>query len=119
MSSESCSICGGDRRYTNAFGSTTACPACCGMSGSGIHDVTKTKPEHYRKSNIAQGKLTRPQHAISTKGIELENVIKTCTKLSNDSKKKLIDQVIDFELERGGLTDTFKKKIKKIINNST
>src|ERR1700733_14996353 len=55
VSDEPCGVCGGDRRIGNSFGLTTTCPSCHGSGrkaeAHGFHDVTKTKPSHYRQTN--------------------------------------------------------------------
>lgn len=110
-----CSVCGGDKQYRNAFGSVTSCPGCRGTGvahtqiGLGSVDVTKTKT---KRSNVIQPKPARPTRPFSIKGINLETLINS-SNLSADARKKLLDQIIDFEIEKGSLTETARKKIWK------
>ena len=56
MQGEVCRLCGGDGRIGNALGGSSAtCPSCHGSGrraewSPGFHDVTKTKPSHYRQA---------------------------------------------------------------------
>jgi hypothetical protein len=58
MDGELCRLCGGDGRIGNALGGSSAtCPGCHGSgrradTSGGFHDVTKTKPSHYRSAVV-------------------------------------------------------------------
>jgi hypothetical protein len=115
---ESCGICGGDRRIGNSFGLTTTCPACHGsgrrVETTGFHDVTKTKPSHYRGTNKVQvaEKATWP---VTFEGGKLAEEVKSCASCSADTKGKLVREIIDHESSHGLVTQTFVKKVRKQI----
>jgi hypothetical protein len=113
-SDDSCVVCGGDRIYTNAFGSRTACPGCGGTGkknrfvGLGNKDVTKTK---VRGSNSAT-KPPRPTHPTSALGLKLEGMVQK-QQMSTDKRSRIINQIIDFEETKGSVTQTFFTKVRK------
>ena len=117
MEYETCRICGGDGRVSNAFGgSSTACPGCHGTgrrstSETLFHDVTKTKPSHHHPANkpAAAAKATWP---TTHGGAELANEVKASS-ASDDFKAKLIREIIEYEGSHGKCTQTFTKKIRK------
>lgn len=116
MEHETCGICGGDGRISNAFGgSSTACPGC---SGSGrrtqgeslFRDVTKTKPSHHRApSKTAAVVSTWPS---TPGGAALATDIKGSSAAELD-KSRLVREIIDYEGSHGSLTQTFTRKIRK------
>ena len=72
MEGETCRVCGGDGRIGNALGRSTAtCPGCHGSGrraeeSARFHDVTKTKPSHYRPAAVVgaqagRGARSRPR----------------------------------------------------------
>jgi RecJ-like exonuclease len=120
MSSETCGICGGDGRIANSFSGTDArCPACHGTgrkSEEGVfHDVTKTKPSHYRQTNKAGTPVEKPNWPSTFEGGQLANEVKDCPGLSNDTKTKLTREIMDHEATHGKCTQTFIKKIRKQV----
>jgi hypothetical protein len=123
MAAETCGICGGDGRIGNAFGLTTTCPGCHGSGKrssepTGFHDVTKTKPSHHRQPNavaVAQ-KQTWP---ATFEGGQLATEVRDSASCSNDSKAKLIREIIDYEGSHGACTQTFIKKIRKQVRPRT
>lgn len=117
MERESCGICGGDGRVSNAFGgSSTSCPSCNGTgrrvaSSTVFRDVTKTKPSHHR----APAKAAAPVKATwpsTFEAAQLANEVKDSS-LVEDIKSRLIREIIDYEASHGRCTQTFSKKIKK------
>ena len=119
MSAEICGVCGGDGRVSNSFGLSTTCPACHGSGKrssepSGFHDVTKTKPSHHRQSN--QKAVSEKQVWPATlEGARLATEVRDSAGSSNDSKAKLIREIIDYEGSHGSCTQTFIKKVRKQI----
>ena len=119
MAAEICGVCGGDGRVSNSFGLSTTCPACHGSGKrssepAGFHDVTKTKPSHYRQSN--QKAVAEKQVWPSTfEGGRLATEVRDSAGASNDTKAKLIREIIDYEGSHGSCTQTFVKKIRKQI----
>jgi hypothetical protein len=119
---EPCRTCGGDGRLTNSFGSTATCPSCHGSGrraeDTGFHDVTKTKPSHYRRSNVAP--VAEKSNWPSTpSGVQLANEVKACTSLSQETKDKLTREIIEHESTHGTCTQTFAKKVRKQIRPRT
>jgi DnaJ-class molecular chaperone len=115
MEDELCRICGGDGRVGNAFGGSTArCPSCHGTgrraeSSPGFHDVTKTKPSHYRPvAPIATG----PKVPVTAQGVQLASEVNAAL-LSAEAKTKLIVEIVNHESTHGLCTKTFLKKVRK------
>jgi hypothetical protein len=116
---ESCRVCGGDGRVGNAFGgSSTSCPGCNGTGRRNtsdvlFHDVTKTKPSHHNPV----GKAATPAKATwpsTLEGAALANEVKAAG-VSEDTKAKLIREIIEYEFSHGKCTQTFSKKIRKQV----
>ena len=120
---ETCKVCGGDGRIGNAFGgSTTTCPACHGTGRRGenvlFRDVTKTKPSHYRKPNEPTVEQ-RPKWPTTYEGDLLAKEVQQCRNLSNETKAKLVREIIDYEEARGKCTKTFLGKIRKQLRGAS
>jgi hypothetical protein len=117
---DSCRVCGGDRRIGNSFGLTTTCPACHGtgrrVETTGFHDVTKTKPSHYRATNKAPvvEKTTWP---VTSEGNKLAGEVRDTSAGTADSRAKLVREIIDHESTHGLITQTFMKKVRKQIRS--
>ncbi len=116
MEVESCRICGGDGRVSNAFGgSSTTCPGCRGTGRrtepEGFRDVTKTKPSHHRGAEkaVAAAKQTWP---ATPRGMQLAEAVKESA-LSEDNKTRLVREIIEYEDSHGTCTQTFTKKVRK------
>ncbi|HSQ67460.1 MAG TPA: molecular chaperone DnaJ, partial [Polyangiaceae bacterium] len=109
--SELCSICGGDGRIANAFGSTTTCPSCHGggrrVETTGFHDVTKTKPSHYKAPPKPAGASSKDAWPTSPSGMLLANEVKNSVVCAADVKARLIREIIDHESTHGDCTQTF------------
>ena len=116
-----CNICGGDGTIDNAWGQKAKCPSCHGSGrrreDTGFHDVTKTKPSHYRQSNKAavEEKQTWP---TSPTGIALATEVKG-SKLVEETKARLVREIIDHEASRGQVTKTFSTKMRKQVRPAT
>ncbi len=117
MQAEACGVCGGDGRIANSFsGSDARCPSCLGTGrrslDTGLRDVTKTKPSHYRPSNKAA--VVEKETGPSTfEGKKLAAEVQACALLSNDTKAKLTREIGDHEATHGNCTQTFLKKIRR------
>jgi hypothetical protein len=116
MQSESCGICGGDGRISNAFGgSSTSCPGCSGSGrrstgGSLFRDVTKTKPSHHNPpGKVKEALATWP---TTPGGTVLATEIKSSS-LSEAEKTRLVREIIAYEGSHGACTQTFTRKIRK------
>jgi hypothetical protein len=117
MDGELCRLCGGDGRIGNALGGSTAtCPSCHGSgrraeTSSGFHDVTKTKPSHYRSAvTVSAG---APKGPTTPEGSQLALEVSASTVLAEDAKKRLLAEIINHESTHGRCTKTFIKKIRK------
>jgi hypothetical protein len=79
----------------------------------GLRDVTKTKPSHYQGSNKAPvaAKATWP---TTFEGVELANEVKA-SGVSEDTKSRLIREIMEYEGSHGKCTQTFTKKIRKQV----
>jgi len=117
MGIESCGICGGDGRIANSFsGSTATCPGCHGTGrrseDTGLRDVTKTKPSHYRQPTKPRSAET-PQGPSSFEGIQLGNEVQASNNISSAAKSKLMLEIVEHEGTHGKCTQTFVKKVRK------
>jgi len=116
MESELCRMCGGDGRVGNVFGGSTAtCPSCHGSgrraeASSGFHDVTKTKPEHYRTAAVAPA---GPKVPTTSEGMLLGREVSASAALSADAKARLLAEIANHESTHGRCTKTFLKKVRK------
>ena len=123
MPAEICGVCGGDGRIGNSFGLTTSCPACHGSGKrstepSGVRDVTKTKPSHHqpsKKGAVAE----KPQWPVTFEGGQLAAEVRDSAVCSNESKARLIREIIEYEGSHGSCTQTFIKKIRKQVRPRT
>jgi hypothetical protein len=117
-SDESCGVCGGDRRIGNSFGLTTTCPTCHGSGRrvitTGFHDVTKTKPSHYRASNKVEV-VEKPQWPVTFEGNLLATEVRDSKICTAEVKSRLIRDVMEHEATHGSCTQTFIKKVRKQI----
>lgn len=116
MEVESCRMCGGDGRVGNALGGSSAsCPSCHGSgrraeSGPAFHDVTKTKPSHYRPAPQAPA---GPRVPVTPEGIQLARDVNASVVLAADAKVRLIAEIVNHESTHGRCTKTFLKKLRK------
>jgi DnaJ-class molecular chaperone len=116
MEGESCRVCGGDGRIGNAFGgSSKTCPGCHGSGrraemSSGFHDVTKTKPSHYR---AAAAVPAGPKAPVTPEGVQLASEVTASAALAPDVKTRLVAEIIQHESTHGRCTKTFLKKVRK------
>ena len=116
MDGETCRLCGGDGRIGNSLGrSSTTCPGCHGSgrrrdTSAGFHDVTKTKPSHYRP---AAAPAAGPRGPATPEGVQLALDVTSSTVLAADAKARLIAEIVNHESTHGRCTKTFLKKIRK------
>ncbi|HEY8086758.1 MAG TPA: molecular chaperone DnaJ [Polyangiaceae bacterium] len=120
---EVCSTCGGDRRISNSFGLTTTCPSCHGSGrraeSTGFHDVTKTKPSHYKPTNRAGEPVAKPQWPTTGEGGRLATEVRDSKTVTEADKARLIREIIDYEQSHGQCTQTFSKKVRKQVRPRT
>jgi DnaJ-class molecular chaperone len=116
LEGETCRMCGGDGRVGNALGGSSAtCPSCHGSgrraeASSGFHDVTKTKPSHYRPAVTVS---TGPRGPATSEGRQLAEEVNASTVLAADAKTRLIAEIVNHESTHGRCTKTFIKKVRK------
>jgi DnaJ-class molecular chaperone len=116
MDGEPCRLCGGDGRIGNALGHSSAtCPGCHGSgrradTSSRFHDVTKTKPSHYR-SEVASPK--GPKGPATSEGVQLALEVSASVVLAEDAKARLLAEIVNHESTHGRCTKTFIKKVRK------
>jgi len=116
MDGELCRLCGGDGRIGNALGHSSAtCPGCHGSgrradTSSRFHDVTKTKPSHYR-AEVATPK--GPKGPATSEGVQLAMEVSASVVLAADAKARLLAEIVSHESTHGRCTKTFIKKIRK------
>jgi len=116
MDGELCRLCGGDGRIGNALGHSSAtCPGCHGSgrradTSSRFHDVTKTKPSHYR-AEVATPK--GPKGPATSEGVQLAMEVSASVVLAADAKTRLLAEIVSHESTHGRCTKTFIKKIRK------
>lgn len=108
-------MCGGDGRIGNALGGSSAtCPSCHGSGrraeSSGFHDVTKTKPSHYRQAPAAPA---GPKVPVTAEGVQLATEVNASTVLGADAKLRLIAEIVNHESTHGRCTKTFLKRVRK------
>jgi hypothetical protein len=116
MDGELCRLCGGDGRIGNALGGSSAtCPGCHGSgrraeTSSGFHDVTKTKPSHYRSAAAA---APGPKGPTTPEGVQLALEVNASAVLAQDAKTRLLAEIMNHESTHGRCTKTFLKKVRK------
>jgi hypothetical protein len=119
MEGDTCPICGGDGRISNAFaGSSATCPACHGTGrrdeGGGVfHDVTKTKPSHHHPASTTKAAPKNRDWPETFRGIQLATEVRDSATCEDKLKAKLIREVIDYERSHAEVTQTFIKKVRK------
>jgi hypothetical protein len=117
VNGEACRLCGGDGRIGNALGRSTAtCPSCHGSgrrsdTSSGFHDVTKTKPSHYRSAVVDAP--AGPRGPATPEGAQLALDVNASTVLAADAKVRLLAEIVNHESTHGRCTKTFMKKVRK------
>jgi len=117
MEGEVCRLCGGDGRIGNALGGSSAtCPSCHGSgrraeASYGFHDVTKTKPSHYRPAVPVSS--TGPKGPTTAEGAQLAREVTESAVLAADAKTRLIAEIVNHESTHGRCTKTFIKKVRK------
>jgi hypothetical protein len=82
-----------------------------------MRDVTKTKASHHRGANkvIAEAKQTWP---TTFEGANLATQVKACASLSEETKTRLIREIMEHEGSHGTCTQTFARKIRKQVRPS-
>lgn len=84
------------------------------MPDEGFRDVTKTKPSHFRGANKAAAEAAKPTWPSSFGGDALAKEIQA-SGVSNDTKAKLIRDIMDHESTHAEITQTFIKKTRKLF----
>jgi DnaJ-class molecular chaperone len=118
MDGESCGICGGDGRIGNSFGLTDKCPSCHGTGRRSsdtalMRDVTKTKPSHFKASGKGEA-AKKKQWPDTYEGIRLATEVRDSS-VSVETKARLTREIIEYEESHGSCTQTFQKKVRKLL----
>ncbi|MGC3999521.1 MAG: hypothetical protein QM767_19600 [Anaeromyxobacter sp.] len=74
-----------------------------------FHDVTKTKPSHYRPAPVAPA---GPKVPVTSMGIALAAEV-NATALAAEAKSRLVAEIMNHESTHGQCTKTFVKKLRK------
>ena len=116
---EVCATCGGDGYIQNSFGLKDRCPSCRGSGrraeDMGFRDVTKTKPSHYNKTNTKGAPAPKPTWPVTFEGGQLATEVRDSKTISQESKDRLIREIMEHETSHGQCTQTFIKKVRKQI----
>ena len=112
---DSCGLCGGDGRISQSGGQTSRCPGCLGsgrrsVDTGGIRDVTKTKTSHHLARNAAPAE--KPTWPTTAEGRKLGGEVQASA-LSDDTKARLVREIMQYEDSHGLCTKTFSRKIRK------
>ncbi len=88
------------------------------MEDYGPRDVTKTKSAQGRGPQTSKPDLkesvARDRTAPSSReGVKLAGEVNECTLISDETKARLVREIIAYEASHGGCTKTFSKKIRK------
>ena len=94
---------------------TAICPSCDGSgrradTSSGLRDVTKTKPSHYRPAAAA---AAGPKGPVTSEGLHLASEANASAIFPADAKTRLLVEIMSHEATHGRCTRTFIKKIRK------
>jgi hypothetical protein len=77
-----------------------------------FHDVTKTKPSHYRPEVSAPA---GPRGPTTPEGVQLALEVSASAALAGDAKTRLLAEIVNHESSHGRCTRTFIKKVRKQI----
>ena len=94
---------------------TAICPSCDGSgrradTSSGLRDVTKTKPSHYRPAAAA---AAGPKGPVTSEGLHVASEANASAIFPADAKTRLLVEIMNHEATHGRCTRTFIKKIRK------
>jgi hypothetical protein len=83
-----------------------------------MRDVTKTKPSHHRGANkaVEQVKQTWP---TTFEGMNLATRIKASAAMPEETKTRLIREIMEHEGKHGTCTKTFMRKMSKQVGPAT
>jgi hypothetical protein len=79
-----------------------------------FRDVTKTKPAHHQAPGKA-GSAPKKQWPDSYEGIRLATEVRDSSSIAAEAKVRLTRDIIDYEESHGSCTQTFQKKIRKML----
>ena len=112
---DTCGLCGGDGRISQSGGQTSRCPGCLGsgrrsVDTGGIRDVTKTKPSHHLAGKAVPAE--KPTWPTTGEGRKLGSEVQASA-LSDETKARLVREIIQYEGSHGTCTKTFSRKVRK------
>jgi hypothetical protein len=83
-----------------------------------MRDVTKTKPSHHNPPG-KQAPAAKPTWPGTHAGAQLATEVKNSPKCPEETKARLIREIIDHEERRGLCTQTLIRKIRKQLHQLT
>ena len=110
-----CGVCGGEGRIEAGNRGTTACPACRGLAANYDNELYRDKTTMPTRQDPNHGKspdkITWP---ITFGGKKLADEVKAST-LSAEAQARLTRKIIDYEANKGEMTKTFARLVRKEI----
>jgi hypothetical protein len=79
-----------------------------------LRDVTKTKQSHYQTAQKA-APVAKSTWPTTFEGMALANEVKASARASEETKARLIREIIEYEGSHGRCTQTFTKKVRKQV----
>jgi hypothetical protein len=110
-----CGVCGGGGRIEAGSRGTTACPACRGLGSNYDDELYRDKTTMPSRRDSTDGKkpdkITWP---TTFGGKKLADEVKA-SNLSAEDQARLTQKIIDYEGNKGEMTKTFARLVRKEI----
>jgi hypothetical protein len=122
MNREPCVVCGGDGQIANSFGGgSKRCPSCGGTGRRSeetavLRDVTKTKASHYGRTDKVE-RAPKPTWPTTFEGGNLAKEVQSSPVGTDETRARLIREIIEYEGSHGTCTQTFIKKVRRQIRS--
>jgi len=116
MKGDVCSICAGDGRIDGAWGRTTVCPACNGTGRRAEYeDLVRnvTKPNTTRSAQAERTPAAKQTWPSTAGGKQLATEVQECATCPEETKARLVREIIEYEGSHGSCTKTFTRKVRK------
>ena len=116
MEGDTCSICAGEGRIPGPWGRSTVCPGCNGSGRRGGYDElvrNVTKPNTTRANQQQKAPAEKQTWPSTAGGMQLANEVRDCPTCPEDTKTRLIREIIEYEGSHGQCTKTFTRKVRK------
>ena len=116
MEGDSCLICAGEGRIAGPWGRSTVCPGC---NGSGrrrgiddfVRDLAASNPS--RHGQTAKGGAEKQTWPSTAEGSQLATEVRDCSTCPEETKTRLVREIIEYEGSHGRITKTFSRKVRK------